>query len=206
VALELAGRLQLGRVALAESWTRARGLPRAAYGMTLAHLGVAALVLGITVSETWQDEVQRVMTPGETAQVGGYDVTFVDVRQVPGPNYTARRGTFAVTRAGEPVRVMQPEVRTFTNPPMDTTEAAIRPTLAADLYVVLGEPDGKGGFAVRMYHKPLVVWIWLGAVIMFLGGLVSLSDRRHRIGAPRRASRRTRSPPAMAQPAGAGDD
>ena len=200
---EWSERVKLFRASPGESWRRARGLPKASYGMTLAHLGVAVMVLGITASETWQSEIQTIMRPGDTQTVGDFDLTFVGAENVPGPNYDALTGTFVVTRGGQPVTVLQPETRTFTSPPMDTTEAAIRTTLAGDLYTVVGEPDGQGGFAVRLYYKPLVIWIWLGTLFMVAGGLASLSDRRHRIGAPaRRSAARGGADPALA---GAGD-
>jgi len=186
VLVELAERLRLFRVPLAESWARARHLPRATYGMSIAHFGVALVVLGIAASGTWQSDYLGVLKPGQTVTVGPYDFTLQSVGPVPGPNYQAMRGTFLVSRDGQPVAVMQPETRRYPVPPMDTTSSALRATPIADLYAVIGEPDGKGGYAARLYHKPLVSWIWLGAMVMVLGGLVSLSDRRHRVGAPSR--------------------
>jgi cytochrome c-type biogenesis protein CcmF len=202
VLWEMGERVKLFRVSPGESWRRARGLPRASFGMSLAHLGVALMVLGITASETWQEEIQTIMRPGDTQTVGDYDLTFVGAQTVPGPNYESLTGAFVVTRDGQPVTVLQPEMRTFTSPPMETTEAAIRSNFAGDLYTVLGEPDGQGGYAVRLYYKPLVIWIWLGTLFMVAGGLVSLSDRRHRIGAP---ARRAAQAPGDAAIAGAGD-
>jgi cytochrome c-type biogenesis protein CcmF len=182
--VELAERLKLFRAPLAESWSRARHLPRATYGMTLAHMGVALVVLGITASGTFENDRLGVMRPGESATVGPYKFTLVDVAPAPGPNYDAMRANIRVERAGELVAVMHPETRHYAVPPTDTTEVALRSSPIADLYAVVGEPDGKGGYAVRLYHKPLVSWIWLGAVVMVLGGALSLSDRRHRVGAP----------------------
>ena len=198
--VEFAGRLKLGRISAADSCRRAVNLPRAVYGMTLAHLGVAAMVLGITVSETWQTEVQQIVRPGDRVAVSDYEFTFEGAENLPGPNYMSLVGTFTVTRGGEPVTVLQPETRSYPNPPMQTTEAAIRTTLGGDLYAVIGEPDGNGGYAVRLYDKPLVGWIWLGSLMMMLGGFVSLTDRRHRVGAPARAR-----VPADGALAGAGD-
>jgi cytochrome c-type biogenesis protein CcmF len=199
---ELAERVKLFRISPLDSWRRARGLPRASYGMTLAHMGVAVMVLGITASETWQEEKQLIMRPGQTESVGGFDLTFMGAREAPGPNYSALAGAFVVMRDGQPVTVLHPEARTFTSPPMETTEAAIRTTFAGDLYTVVGESDGTGGFAVRLYYKPLVIWIWLGTLFMAFGGIISLSDRRHRIGAP--ARKRAQDAPTGVL-AGAGD-
>jgi cytochrome c-type biogenesis protein CcmF len=185
---------------LGDSLRRARGLPRAAWGMTLAHVGVGLVILGITASQTWTEEKLLVMKPGDTVQVGGYDFTFEGAEQVRGPNYQALRGTFTVGADGRKVTTMLPESRIYQTPPMETTEAAIRPTPAADLYAVVGAGNDAQGYAVRLYHKPLISWIWLGSFVMVLGGAVSLSDRRHRVGAP---ARRAMSPAAA--PVAAGD-
>jgi cytochrome c-type biogenesis protein CcmF len=183
---EWAMRVKLFAAPIAETLRRARGLPRAAWGMTVAHLGVAMLVLGITVSETWQVEVQQVMKTGESVQVGPYEFRLVGVGPVRGPNYIAQQGRFEVLQGGRVVHEMTPSQRRYQQPPMETTEAAIRPSPVSDLYAVVGEGDAARGWAVRLYWKPLVSWIWLGALIMTFGGLLSLTDRRHRVGAPSR--------------------
>ncbi len=194
---EFADRIKLFAIPLEKSVNRAKGLPKSAWGMTLAHVGVGVMVLGITISDTWQDEVLTSARPGDTLQVAGYDLEFQKIGTVPGPNYQALQATFRVTRDGELVTMLYPSVRTFTNPPMQTTEAAIRPTLLGDIYLALGEPDGDGAYAFRLYYKPFVIWIWLGGLFMAIGGLVSLADRRHRIGAPVR--RRARPAPGAAE-------
>jgi cytochrome c-type biogenesis protein CcmF len=183
---ELSLRLKLFAAPLSETLSRARHLPRAAWGMTVAHLGVALLVMGITVSETWQVEVQQVMKPGESVQVGPVQYRFLEVAPYKGPNYTAQRGRFEIIEDGRVVHELRPAQRRYQQPPMETTEAAIRPSLLGDLYAVVGEGDAARGWAVRLYWKPLVSWIWLGALIMALGGFLSLSDRRLRVGAPAR--------------------
>jgi cytochrome c-type biogenesis protein CcmF len=183
---EWALRIKLFAAPLSETLNRARHLPRAAWGMTVAHLGMALMVLGITVSSVWQVEVQQVMKPGDIARVGPVEYRFLGVQPVRGPNYTAQQGRFEVIEGGEVARVMTPAQRRYQQPPMETPEAAIRPSPVADLYAVVGEGDAARGWAVRLYWKPLVSWIWLGALIMCFGGLLSLSDRRHRVGAPAR--------------------
>lgn len=183
---ELSLRLKLFAAPVSETLSRARHLPRAAWGMTVAHLGVALLVMGITVSETWQVEVQQVMKPGETVQVGPVQYRFLGVAPYKGQNYTAQRGRFEILEDGRVVHELRPAQRRYQQPPMETTEAAIRPSLLGDLYAVVGEGDAGRGWAVRLYWKPLVSWIWLGALIMALGGFLSLSDRRLRVGAPAR--------------------
>ncbi len=196
VLVEWAARVRLFRGPLSASLSRATGLPRRHYGMALAHLGLAVAIFGITASETWTEERLAVMAPGDTEHVGAYAFTFEGVRPVPGPNYTAVRGRFRVTRAGRGIAVLTPEERTFTAPPMTTTEAAIRPLVAGDLYAVIGEATGPDRWSVRLYVKPLVSWIWIGALVMVLGGALSLSDRRLRVGAPARRRRSALAVPA----------
>ena len=185
----VAERIKLFRAPLKDSWRRARHLPRAAYGVAVAHAGMAVVIVGIIASTTWESEKLQIMRPGETVGLAGYDVTFDGVRPVAGPNYRAIRGHFTIGRDGRTITRMEPETRDYPTPPMQTTEAAIRPRPTADLYVVLGDADGTGGFATRLYHKPFVHWIWFGALVMVAGGALSLSDRRLRIGAPARGAR-----------------
>ncbi|MHA1567991.1 MAG: heme lyase CcmF/NrfE family subunit [Alphaproteobacteria bacterium] len=175
-----------------ESWRRARRMPRAAYGMTLAHAGLAIAIAGMTGS-IWNSENVRAMRIGDTARIAGYDLTLEAVDDVRGPNYSAERARFAVRRDGRAVATMHPERRLYPVQGMPTTEAAIRSTWRADLYAVIGEGDGQGTWTVRLYHNPLVPWMWTGAAVMVLGGLVSLSDRRLRIGAPTRRRRRPKT-------------
>lgn len=190
---EFAQRVRLFGASPGETWRRAKHLPRAAYGMTIAHAGAGVVILGIVVSVTWETERLQVVQAGESVPVGGYEFTFRGVEDVKGPNYDAVRGIFDVTRDGDLVTVMTPETRIYDTSPQTTTEAAIHPTLTSDLYAVIGDPDGSGGWAARLYHKPLVNWIWLGAILVAAGGIVSLTDRRHRVGAPRRKAGRAES-------------
>ena len=195
---EFAERVRLFGASPGETWRRAKHLPRSVYGMTIAHAGAGVVILGIVVSVTWETERLQVVQAGESVPVGGYEFTFRGVEDVKGPNYDAVRGIFDVTRDGDLVTVMTPETRTYDTSPQTTTEAAIHPTLISDLYAVIGDPDGSGGWAARLYHKPLVNWIWLGAILVAAGGIVSLTDRRHRVGAPRRKARRAESGTARA--------
>ena len=116
--------------------------------------------------------------------MGGRTYTFEGVRPVRGPNYAAVEGRFRVMRDGRQIAELAPQSRRYPNPPMQTTEAAIQTGFEGDLYAVIGEPVGDGAWSTRLYFKPLVHWIWGGALIMVLGGALSLSDRRHRVGAP----------------------
>jgi cytochrome c-type biogenesis protein CcmF len=187
---ELAHRLRLFSAPFHDTVTRALHLPLAVYGMTTAHLGVAIIVAGITASSAWQTEKILAMRPGETAEVGDYRFTFQGITPTQGPNYHAERGTFAVSRHDRAIAMLFPERRFYNVEGRQTTEAAIHTTWFADLYAVVGEGDGSGAVSVRLYHNPLVPWIWAGAIIMALGGAISLSDRRHRVGAPARAALR----------------
>jgi cytochrome c-type biogenesis protein CcmF len=184
-------RVKLFRAPLAESFARMRRLPRASWGMTIAHFGFAVVVLAITVTKSFEVELQTVAHPGETLKLGGYSVIFNRVEPVAGPNYTAVRGVFTVMRGSDLVTTMTPESRSYPTPPMQTTETAVHTTPVGDLYAVIGETDGRGGWAVRLYRKPVIIWLWAGAMIMAFGGAVSLSDRRHRVGAPVRQKSQT---------------
>jgi len=183
--VELAGRIALFRIPLARSFNRFMGLPRSALGMTVAHMGLGILIVGITATSSGQVERILVMRPGETADLAGYEVTFKGVSERQGPNFVAERATFEARRNGELETVLHSERRFFPVEQQTTTEAGIDTTLWRDLYFVLGDKAGEDGArTVRLYFNPLVVWLWGGAVIMALGGFISLSDRRLRVGAP----------------------
>ncbi|OAN48117.1 c-type cytochrome biogenesis protein CcmF [Paramagnetospirillum marisnigri] len=185
--VDLADRTRLIQ-APAEAWGRAARLPRSFWGMVLAHLGVAVFIVGLTASSAWTTEHIQTQKIGETVMVGGFGVTLKSVDEVPGPNYTASRGSFEISRGGTVIDVMQPEKRTYRQPPRPTTTAAIRSGFLGDLYVVIGDPDpGKGGHVTRLYFNPCIPWLWAGALLLVIGGLISLADRRHRVGAPTRA-------------------
>jgi cytochrome c-type biogenesis protein CcmF len=192
---EFAERIRLFRVPGADSWRRAKGLPRSAWGLTIAHAGMGIAVAGMVATSVWKSERIESLAPGDSITTAGYEVTFDGVTSVEGPNYVAERGTLIVRRDGDVVTVLEPEKRWYPVARMPTTEAAIRTTLMADLYAAIGDgPDAEGRWVVRVWHHPLVPWIWAGAIFMALGGLVSLSDRRLRVGAPTRA-RRAAAPP-----------
>ena len=187
---ELLTRVRVGSGDRAEVFRRLRNLPRSVYGTAVAHAGVGVMVIGITATSAWQSEQILTMKPGETARIAGYELTFKGVAPSDGPNYREIIGVVSVTRGGQPVVDLAPSKRQFTAPQQTTSEAGIHVALLGDLYVVLGDEAGEGAYAVRMYFNPLVRLIWIGAIIMFIGGALSLSDRRLRVGAPRRARRR----------------
>ncbi len=196
VMVEFGERIGFGRVSLSDSVKRAIGLPRAAWGRTLAHFGLAVTVAGVTGAGLWQVESIQIMRPGDKVEVSGYEFTFEGAENVRGPNYGAERGTFTVRDDGQVVAKLSGERRRYFVSGDETTEAGIHTTAMYDLYAVLGEPNGKGGWTTRLYYKPLVPWLWLGSIIMVLGGIVSLTDRRLRIGAPSRRSSRAAPAPA----------
>ena len=195
---DIAGRIRWRgglRVALA----RLGGLPGAAWGSALAHAGVGVTLLGIVGATGWAEENIRAMKPGEQTTIGPYVVTLQGVRAVTGPNYSADQAVLKVERGGKLVREMHPERRFFPAGRMTTTETSIHTTGLADFYAALGErAPGADFWTIRMHYKPLAPFIWLGALIMALGGTLSLLDRRLRIGAP---SRKRIAPPSAAVPA-----
>jgi cytochrome c-type biogenesis protein CcmF len=184
--IEWADRIKLGRTGLGEAARRARNLPRSAYGTLLAHFGVGMLVVGIIATSAYREEHILVMKPGQSLAVGGYNVTFTGVESGRGPNYKEDFADFDVKRDGSSIARLKPSKRVYDAPPQPTTEAGIHASWRGDLYLVIGDGQPGGGYAVRAYFNPLVRFIWLGALIMFIGGGISLSDRRLRIGAPAR--------------------
>ena len=201
----VAERIKLLRAPISETFRRAVHLPRSAWGMTLAHTGLGIFLLGGTIMLTWQSEAIQVMRPGETVTVAGYDLTFQGVGEIPGPNYMAQRALFSVYRNGEAFTNLLPEKRAYVSSSMITTEAGIRAAWTGDLYAVIGDADGKGGWSTRFFFKPFVHWMWAGASIMVLGGIVSLTDRRHRVGAPARRRKSASVPAATPAPQMAGE-
>ena len=166
-----------------QAWNRARGLPRAAWGAAIAHAGLGVTMAGIAGMGIATDNLGA-LRPGESARLAGYEWRLDSVRDVEGPNWTARRATLTITHNGALVTVLEPERRWFPLARTNTTEAAIHTNWLRDLYAVLGE-ERDGAAILRLHHNPLAPWIWLGAAIMALGGGLSLSDRRIRIAAPR---------------------
>ena len=200
VLVEFGARIGLTRVGGGDVLRRMAGLPRAAMGMTIAHLGFAITVAGASGASLWQDEVIQFLRPGETLSIVEYDFTLRSVDTVQGPNYTAQRGIFTVRHDGAVVTTLAPERRRYVVTGTETTEAALYTQWYADLYAVIGKGDDKGAWTVHLFFKPLVPWIWGGTLLMVFGGFVSLSDRRLRIGAPTARRTAAHADPA-AQPA-----
>lgn len=171
-------------------------LPRADWGRVIAHAGLGVTFVGISLLMAWSVEDIRVAREGESFTVAGYDFTLQDVQDEQGPNYVSTTAEIRVARDGREIGVLHPEKRVYPVQAMPTTEAAIRSSFTGDVYVVIGDPQQGGGWAVRTYIKPFAFWIWLGCGLMALGGLVSLSDRRWRVAA---ASRRAAARPVAAE-------
>jgi cytochrome c-type biogenesis protein CcmF len=154
---------------------------RSFIGMQAAHLGIAVFTIGVTMVGAYQEEKDVRMHAGDSVSVGGYDIQLQGVSPVPGPNYKAMQGTFLLTRNGKLEATMYPEKRSYFSSSMPMTEAAIDASLTRDIYVSLGEELDDKAWAVRVYYKPFVDWIWGGCVLMALGGLLAMSDKRYRM-------------------------
>jgi cytochrome c-type biogenesis protein CcmF len=155
--------------------------PRSFWGMQMAHLGVAVFVVGITMVGGYQTERDVKMAAGDTTEVGGYVFRFLGVHETRGPNYQASIGDVEVTKDGHLINTMHPEKRNYNSSAMPMTETAIDTRVTGDLYVSLGEPLPDGAWAVRIYYKPFVIWIWIGCLMMAMGGFIAASDRRYRL-------------------------
>ncbi len=186
---DLAERTQLFRMSFGASMRRLTGLPRSALGTAVAHFGLGVCLLGIAAEANFSAERILSMKPGQSVSLRGYDLTFDDLLSRAGPNYRELLAKFTVKSGGETIAVLEPSKRTFVARQSSTTEAALLTRGASQIYLSLGDIGNDGTIAVRLYHKPLVLLIWLGALVMAMGGLLSLSDRRLRVGAPRRAQK-----------------
>jgi cytochrome c-type biogenesis protein CcmF len=185
--------------------TRLAAQPGSYWGMLLAHFGVAVFILGVTVVSSLTSENDVRMEPGQTAAVGGFDFKLEGISQVRGPNYTAARASIAVSKNGSPVTTLFPERRVYDVSRSAMTEVAIDRGFTRDLYVALGEPVSATAWSVRLHHKPLVDWIWGGCLLMAMGGLLAVLDRRYRVkrtaATPLPQGGRASPLPAMAGPA-----
>ncbi len=194
---DIAARVKLGGAPLAESLRRAVNLPRADWGKTVAHAGLGVTFFGVAAITAWETEDIRVVRIGDSFPAAGYTLRLDAVETAEGPNYRPEMAVIAVLRDGRQIATLRPEKRFYPVQQMTTTEAAIDRGLTRDLYVALGDAQAGGGWALRTYVKPYANWIWIGALVMALGGAISLTDRRYRVGAPTRRAR----PDAAALPA-----
>ena len=188
--------LRTGRGALSERMGRLTRLPRADWGKFTAHSGMGITVFAVAALTAWEAEDIRIAQIGDRWAVGIHEVELVDVVSIQGPNYFAQGGDMQVYRNGRDVGHLFPEKRIYSVAQMPTTEAGIRNGILRDVYVVLGDPQEGGGWAVRTYIKPFANWIWGGSILMAIGGIISLTDRRLRVAAGAAKARQTRAVPS----------
>ena len=193
---EIVERTGLLKVPLATAFARARGLPRSAWGATFAHFGLGITLLGVIGETQWSLERIAELKPGQSIAIRRYDLHFDGVSARQGPNYRELAAHFTVRRHGDVVGVMEPAKRSFPSRGTAVTETALMTRGVSQLYLSLGDPNPDGSLAVRLYYKPLVLLIWFGAVVMVIGGALSLSDRRLRVGAPKPARSKAALSPA----------
>jgi cytochrome c-type biogenesis protein CcmF len=184
VMTDLADRSGMAKQPLGTAWRRLRHLPRGTWGYAIAHFGVGVLIAGVTVSTAWRSERIETLHPGDTIEIAGRSLRLVGVTEGDVANYHAQRAQIVVERPGSAPMTLYPERRWYPVARSQTTNTAIATNGFGDLYLALGDPDGQGGWVLRAYYNPLVPWIWFGAILAALGGLVSLSDRRLRLRLP----------------------
>ena len=183
VAADLADRVGVAKLPPATMFRRLRHLPRGTWGYAIAHFGVGVLIAGITVSTAWRSERIETMHAGDSLQIAGRTLYFIGVTEGVIENYQAHRGEIIVNRPGEAPFAVYPERRWYPIAGSSTSNTSITTDGFGDLYLALGENDGNGGWVLRAYYNPLVPWVWFGAVLAALGGMVSLTDRRSRLRA-----------------------
>ena len=193
---DLAERTALFRMPFRTVLARAAGLPRSAWGTALAHLGLGVTLLGIVGETQLGSERIAVLKPGQTMSIAHYELHFDGLSERQGPNYRDLVARFTIRSGGETVGVMEPSKRSFPSRSTTRTEAALTSRGVSQLYLSLGDSGADGSIAVRLYHKPLVLLIWLGTLVMVIGGMLSLSDRRLRVGAPKPAKGKAAMQPA----------
>ncbi|POF32341.1 heme lyase CcmF/NrfE family subunit [Roseibium marinum] len=196
---EILTRVKIFEIGPSRAFSRLIGLPGSAWGSMLAHFGIGLTVLGVVTASAFQDERIATMRPGDTVELSGYQLTFDGAAPRRGPNFTEEVGHFTIRQGGIFVTELDPSKRIYTARQMPTTEAAIFTTGFSQLYLSLGESRGDGAVDVRVYFKPLITLIWIGCVIMALGGAVSIADRRLRVGAPKPARKRNAGAAAPAE-------
>jgi len=198
-AIDIAGRIKLFSAPLGDSFKRARGLPGAAWGAAIAHGGLALFALGAAGLSLWKSETVVLMAEGDVAEVAGYAVTLQSVERIEGPNYIAERATFAARKNNGGAFSLSGERRFYPVRGMETTEAAIRMQWPGDLYISFGENKSGNGWPVRLFFNPYVHFLWLGAAVTALGGLIAFGDRGRKPAKLRR--KQARIIPAEAAPA-----
>ena len=175
---------------------RGQTLSAAVLGMAVAHAGVGLFAIGASGVESYKIEKDVALKPGSSYVIAGYAFRFVNAVDVKGPNYDAVEALVEVTRNGAPVAVLKPQKRHFWVQQTDNSQAAIAVNASRDLFVAMGNPLGEGAWSMRIQYKPLVRYIWLGALVMALGGLIAATDRRYRVKAPAAGRDAAAAPPA----------
>ncbi len=193
---DIVERAGIGRVSAPVAWARLRGLPRSTFGTAVAHFGVGVCLIGIVSETAWSLERIASVKLGDTITIGARDLTFARIENRAGANFTARTAIFEIRSGGLSQGTVEASRRMFAARQMATTESGIRTFGFSQLYLSMGEEETNGAVSVRVTWKPLVTLIWLGAVVMALGGGLSLADRRLRVGAPKPARRRAAAPVA----------
>ena len=188
---DIAQRINIGKIPAATAWARYKGLPLSAHGAAMAHAGMGLIVIGVVLLTVWKEEHILSMKPGDKVNVAHYSVKFIGEEPLKGPNYDGLKGRFVVSSGDREVANIVSEKRIFKPSNMPTTEVGLVQGFFGDLYIVLGDDAGGGARNVRASYNPMATWIWLGATIMFVGGFLSLSDRRLRIGVPQKAMKVT---------------
>jgi cytochrome c-type biogenesis protein CcmF len=176
-------------------WRQKQTLTAALLGMCIAHLGVGMFAIGASGVESYKIEKDVALKPGGSFAIAGYDFRFVNAIKVRGPNYDAVEATVEVTRGGKPVAVLKPQKRRFWVQQSDNSHAAIAVNWARDLFVAMGDPLGADAWSMRIQYKPLVRYIWLGALVMAIGGFIAATDRRYRIKVAVTSRDRVAAPP-----------
>jgi cytochrome c-type biogenesis protein CcmF len=179
--------LRAGRGPIGQRFGRILRLPRADWGKSTAHTGLGVTVFAVAAMHAWQVEDIRTMNVGDSFDLHGYNITLADVTKETGPNYFSTMATMTVAKGDKVVATVYPEKRVYPVAGMPTTEAGIDYGFTRDVYLVIGDPQDDGSWAVRSYYKPFANWIWGGALLMAIGGMISLADRRYRVAAGARA-------------------
>jgi cytochrome c-type biogenesis protein CcmF len=187
---EILTRVKFFEIGPKRGFSRLIGLPGSAWGTAIAHFGIGVTVLGIVTASAFQEERIETMRPGDKVDLAGYEVTFDGAAPRQGPNYTEEVGHFTIRQGGSLVTELDPSKRVYTARQMPTTEAAIHTVGFSQLYLSLGESRGDGAVDVRVYFKPLITLIWIGSLIMAVGAVFSVADRRLRVGAPKPAAKK----------------
>ena len=185
-------------------WRQKQSVTAALLGMCIAHFGVGMFAIGASGVESYKIEKDVALKPGGTFAIAGYDFRFVNAENVRGPNYDAVEALVVVTRQGKPVAILKPQKRHFWVQQTDNSQAAISVNWARDLFVAMGNPLGENAWSMRIQYKPLVRYIWLGALVMAIGGLMAATDRRYRVKVPAVSQATVSAPPVpQAEPGSA---